>query len=108
MIEISNLSKTYYLKNTTINALKDINITVADGEIFGVIGLSGAGKTTLLRSIASLEKIDQGKIIIDGLDISLLNNKNKRDFKKKIGIVFQGFNLLKQYNVYENVAFPLY
>lgn len=104
MIEIKNLSKTYYIKDNQVKALNDVSIKVQDGEIFGLIGLSGAGKTTMLRSIASLEKIDQGEIIVNEKNI---NDFTKKDRRKEIGIVFQGFNLLKQCNVFDNVAFPL-
>lgn len=107
MLELKNVNKTYKLKDDNLKALKDVTIKVEDGEIFGVIGHSGAGKSTLLRVLADLESIDDGEIIIDGINLSSLKGKSKRMFKKNIGVVFQGFNLLSQKNVYKNISFPL-
>lgn len=106
MIVINNLEKSFTDNKKTTKVLNNINLEINDGEIFGLIGLSGAGKTTIIRSIAGLEKIDNGSIIINGRNIEDLK-KNRKVFKKEIGIVFQGFNLLKQHTVFSNIAFPL-
>lgn len=107
MLEIKNVSKTYFLGNNEIEALKDVSINIDRGEIFGIIGYSGAGKSTLLRALANLEDIDSGEIIINGTDILQLKGKSKRMFRQEIGVVFQGLNLFYQKNVFKNVAFPL-
>lgn len=107
MLEIKNVSKRYLNKDQQLFALKDITLTINPGEIFGVIGMSGAGKSTLLRSIANLEDVDSGDILIDGINMNKLTENEKRKFRKNIGIVFQGYNLLTQKNVFDNIAFPL-
>lgn len=107
MIEIKNIKKTFKTKKGELTALNDVSINIEEGSIFGIIGLSGAGKTTLLRCIAGLETVDAGEIIIDGKNIDKILNKEKKDFKKNIGVVFQGINLLMMQDVFHNVAFPL-
>lgn len=108
MIKIENISKSFAQANKeNLHALKNVSLHVKEGTIFGVIGLSGAGKSTLLRSIINLETIDEGRIFIDGVDISKLNKKELRQFRKNIGVVFQGYNLLFQLNVEKNIALPL-
>jgi D-methionine transport system ATP-binding protein len=108
MIKIENVYKTFSLKNNeNLHALKGVTFEVGKNSIFGIIGLSGAGKSTLLRSIISLEKIDSGRIIINGVDVSKLKEKELRTYRKNIGVVFQGFNLLYQRNVEKNIALPL-
>lgn len=108
MVIIDNISKSFNLINKeNLHALKNVSLQIEDGVIFGVIGLSGAGKSTLLRSIVSLEKIDSGSIMIDGVDISKLKGSELRKFKQNIGVVFQGYNLLFQKNVEKNIALPL-
>lgn len=107
MITIENLSKSFESGGNKIWAVKDINLHVNKGEIFGIIGLSGAGKSTLIRCLNRLEEPTQGKIIIDGVDITSLNKKELRESRKEIGMIFQHFNLLAQKTVYENIAFPL-
>lgn len=107
MLQLKNVSKSFIQQGEPLHALNDVNLTVDDGQIFGVIGLSGAGKSTLLRSIAGLEKIDSGEIFIDGVNINSLKGNELRLFRSKIGVVFQGFNLLMQKNVFDNIAFPL-
>lgn len=107
MLKVIDASKNFKVAIEYFHALKKVNLTVEPGCIYGVIGLSGAGKSTLLRCLAGLEELDSGKIIIDGVDISSLKGKTKREFKKKIGVVFQGYNLLMQKTVYNNIAFPL-
>lgn len=107
MIEIKNLSKFFGTENGDFVAINDINLTIEDGDIFGIIGMSGAGKSTLIRCINLLEKPSEGKIIIDGQDITSLEGKNLLALRRKIGMVFQKFNLLMQRTIRDNVAFPL-
>ena len=107
MIQIKNLCKVYKSSSGETVALKDINLSINDGEIFGVIGLSGAGKSTLIRCINMLEKPSSGSILIDGEDITKAKGKKLRVMRKKIGMIFQGFNLLEQKTVLQNVLFPL-
>lgn len=107
MIEIRNLSKTYPSANGGITALKDINLTINDGEIFGIIGLSGAGKSTLVRCINFLEKPTSGDVIVDGQNLGQLTKKELLKTRQNIGMIFQGFNLLSQRNVIRNICYPL-
>ena len=107
MIELKNLSKVFKVNNDEIVALKDINIRIDNGEIFGIIGLSGAGKSTLVRCINLLEKPTTGDVIIDGLNLTNLSKKELLKMRRNIGMIFQNFNLLEQLNVIDNVCFPL-
>lgn len=107
MIEIKNLSKIYETGDTTVEALKDINLTIEDGEIYGIMGLSGAGKSSLLRCLNLIETPTSGEVIINGVDITGLDKKELRELRKGIGMIFQHFNLLLNSTVYENIAFPL-
>ena len=107
MIKIDNLSKRFNGKNGNVTALNDINIEMYDGDIFGIIGMSGAGKSTLLRCITLLERPDSGSIFIDGNDILTLNHQELRKARRKMGVVFQHYNLLMQETVAKNVAFPM-
>lgn len=107
MIEIKNLTKTYRTAKGSITALKDIDITIEDGEIFGIIGLSGAGKSTLVRCINYLERPTSGQVIIDGNELGKLTNRELLKTRQNIGMVFQGFNLLAQRNVIKNICYPL-
>ena len=107
MIELKNLSKTYKTADKNVVALEDINLTIRDGEIFGIIGLSGAGKSTLVRCINLLEQPTSGQVIIDGQDITNLPRKELLKLRQSIGMIFQGFNLLEQRNVLRNVCFPM-
>lgn len=104
MIEIKELSKTY---PNGVTAIKDINIDINDGEIFGIIGLSGAGKSTLIRCINFLERPTTGHVIIDGQDLGELSKKELLKTRQNIGMIFQGFNLLAQRNVIKNICYPL-
>lgn len=103
MIEINNLVKKY----GDFTALNDINLTINDGEIFGIIGLSGAGKSTLVRCINYLEKPTSGDVIIDGEKMSGLSKKDLLKKRRSIGMIFQSFNLLEQRTILKNVMFPL-
>lgn len=107
MIEIRHLQKTYQTAQQPIVALDDINLTIHDGEIFGIIGLSGAGKSTLVRCINLLERPTQGDVILDGQSMMALSHKELLKVRQTVGMIFQGFNLLEQRNVLRNVCFPL-
>ena len=106
MIRIKNLSKTFD-KSCNVDALKNVNLSIEAGDVCGVIGMSGAGKSTLLRCIAMLETPSSGSIEIDGRDIFSLKGKELLDLKKSLGVVFQGYNLLMQCSIRQNIAFPL-
>ncbi len=107
MIEIRNLEKTFKGAAGKIVALKNINLTIRDGEIFGIIGLSGAGKSTLVRCINLLERPTAGNVLIDGQDLTQLRRSELLRMRRSIGMIFQGFHLLEQRNVLRNVCFPL-
>ncbi len=108
MIEIRGLSKSYTLPDgTVVDALKNVSLDIKDGEIFGVIGMSGAGKSTLVRCVNMLERPDQGEIIVDGVDIGALSQKDLRSKRREISMIFQNYNLLMQRNCLKNVCFPL-
>ena len=107
MIELKHLSKTYRTQEKEIVALEDINLTINDGEIFGIIGLSGAGKSTLVRCINLLEEPTDGQVIIDGKSVTELSRKELLKLRQSIGMIFQGFNLLAQRSVLKNVCYPL-
>ena len=107
MIEIQNLSKTFPVSGGTVEALKDISLTIPDGEIYGIIGMSGAGKSTLVRCINMLERPTSGKVMIDGKDLGSLTQAQLREERRNITMIFQGFNLLMQRNCLKNVCFPL-
>ncbi|MCR5753212.1 MAG: ATP-binding cassette domain-containing protein [Acetatifactor sp.] len=106
-IEIKNLSKKFEIKGNTVVALENINLKIEQGDIFGIIGMSGAGKSTLVRSINYLEKPTEGQVLIDGVDLSGLSEKELRKKRSEIGMIFQNFNLLDQRNVLDNICFPL-
>ena len=107
MIEIQHLTKTFTTAGGTTEALKDVSLTIPDGEIYGIIGMSGAGKSTLVRSINMLERPTSGKIVIDGRDMAALSEAELRATRRDITMIFQGFNLLMQRTCQRNVAFPL-
>ena len=107
MITLSHIEKTYEGPDGDVAALKDVSLTVARGEIFGIIGLSGAGKSTLVRCINLLERPTKGSVVVDGLDMMALSDAELRKARKSIGMIFQHFNLLSSATVYDNVAFPL-
>ncbi|MPM23685.1 Methionine import ATP-binding protein MetN [bioreactor metagenome] len=107
MIELIDVSKTFDSGNGKVEAVKNINLTINNSEIFGVIGYSGAGKSTLVRCMNLLERPTEGKVFIDGVDLTQLNEKNLRKHRLKIGMIFQHFNLLASRTVFENVEFPL-
>ena len=107
MIEIKNISKTFHQKKQSFKALDDVSLNIEQGDIVGIIGFSGAGKSTLIRTVNLLEKPDNGEIIINGKDFTKLNSKQLAKERKKIGMIFQHFNLLSSRTVFENIALPL-
>jgi len=107
VIKFSKVEKTYASPAGPVPALKGIDLEIAKGEIFGIIGLSGAGKSTLVRCINMLERPTGGKVIVDGRDMTALSDSELREARKDIGMIFQHFNLLSSATVYENIAFPL-
>ena len=107
MIEIKNLSKQFYTAEGAVEALKDVSLSIPDGDIFGIIGMSGAGKSTLVRCINMLERPTQGSVIIDGVDLCGLPERRLRELRRDISMIFQGFNLLMQRDCLSNICFPL-
>ncbi|WP_088071389.1 methionine ABC transporter ATP-binding protein [Gottfriedia luciferensis] len=107
MIQINNVSKTYKGKKGTVTAVQDVSLSIAAGEIFGMIGYSGAGKSTLLRMLNGLETPTSGEVIINGQSISKCSSSQLRKARQKIGMIFQHFNLLWSRTVLENILFPL-
>ena len=106
MITLNHIRKVYG-GSAKIEALKDINLNIEKGEIYGIIGASGAGKSTLIRCINLLEKPTSGEVIVDGIDMTKLSKTELEKAREQIGMIFQHFNLLSSRTVYENVAFPL-
>lgn len=107
LIKVSNLSKTFESKAGVVEALNDVSFEIDKGEIFGIIGLSGAGKSTLVRCLNLLEKPSSGEIIIDGENMMDLDGRKLRLKRRKIGMIFQSFNLLMQDSILANVCFPM-
>ena len=107
MIELKNLCKTYSLADGSVEALRDVSLTIPDGDVFGIIGMSGAGKSTLVRCINMLERPTSGSVVIDGHDLTRMNEKELRQERRSITMIFQVFNLLMQKNCLRNVCFPL-
>ena len=107
MIEIRNISKTFHQKKQAFKALDQVSLNIDKGDIVGIIGFSGAGKSTLIRTVNLLERPDEGQIIINGKDFTRLSSKQLAEERKKIGMIFQHFNLLSSRTVFDNVALPL-
>ena len=107
MIEIKHLSKTFQMKDGAVNALKDINLTIPDGSIYGIIGMSGAGKSTLVRCINLLERPTEGSVVIDGTAMETLSPAALRERRRDITMIFQQFNLLMQRSCLKNICFPM-
>lgn len=107
MIALEGVTKTFDLPDQTVHAVRDVTLTVGQGEIFGIIGFSGAGKSTLVRCINLLERPTSGKVLIDGVDLTALSPKELRKTRKKIGMIFQQFNLFASRTVFGNIAYPL-
>lgn len=106
-IEIRNVSKSFEQKGIRVDALKDINLTIESGDIYGIIGMSGAGKSTLVRCLNYLERPTDGQIVIDGKELGSLTEKELRKERSDIAMIFQHFNLLMQKSVVDNICFPL-
>ena len=107
MIALKHLSKTFRTADGEVAALRDVSIDIADGDIFGIIGMSGAGKSTLVRCINMLERPSEGSVEIDGCDLGSLSERELRNIRRDITMIFQGFNLLMQRTCLNNVCFPL-
>lgn len=107
VIELNDVSVTFHEGGRTVEAVKHVNISVEKGEIFGIVGFSGAGKSTLVRTINLLERPTGGHVVIDGSDITALKGGQLRDLRKKIGFIFQGFNLITNVTVGKNIEFAL-
>ena len=107
MIELKHLSKVYDKGKTRVEAIKDINLTIEDGDIFGIIGLSGAGKSTLIRCVNFLEKPTSGQVIFDGVDLGSISHKELLKKRQSMSMIFQNFNLLSQRTALGNICYPL-
>ena len=106
-IEVKHLSKTFSQKDLKVEALTDISLTVEKGDIYGIIGMSGAGKSTLVRCLNFLEKPTDGQVFIEGRDLSEMTERQLRQQRTKIAMIFQNFNLLSQKNSIDNICFPM-
>ncbi|MGN7763508.1 methionine ABC transporter ATP-binding protein [Paenibacillus sp. 22594] len=107
MIELKGLTKVYGKGSKAATALSGLNLSIQKGEIFGVIGHSGAGKSTLIRCINLLERPTEGEVWVDGVELTSLSQGQLQERRRKIGMIFQHFNLLSSATVYDNIAFPL-
>lgn len=107
MIELKHVEKNFHKDNQPIKVIDNINLRIHDGDIFGIIGYSGAGKSTLIRLINRLEKPSAGEVLIDGHNLANYNDNELRQVKRKIGMIFQSFNLLETKTVAENIGLPL-
>ena len=106
-IAIRHLSKTFEQKGNSVEALRDISLDIEEGDIYGIIGMSGAGKSTLVRCLNYLERPTSGEVIIGGRDLGTLTEKELREQRSDIAMIFQHFNLLMQKSVLDNVCFPM-
>lgn len=107
MIRIENVSKIYPQGNSSVQALKDVSLTVPTGQVFGVIGSSGAGKSTLIRCVNLLERPTSGHVFVDDIDLTTLTTKQLTKARRQMGMIFQHFNLLSSRSVFDNIALPL-
>ena len=107
MIELRNLSKSFATADGPVDALKHVNLTVNDGDIYGIIGMSGAGKSTLVRCINMLERPTEGSVLLDGRDLGALDKKQMQEVRREVTMIFQSFNLLMQSTCLQNIMFPL-
>ena len=108
MIELKNIDVEFGQGKKTFKAVKDVSLTINDGEVFGIVGPSGAGKSTLVRVINMLQPPTRGQVLIDGQDITKLGRRELRKVRLNIGMIFQHFNLISGSTIAENVAFSLY
>ena len=107
MVELIGVSKTFRSSARIIEAVREVSLKVGEKEIMGVIGHSGAGKSTLVRCVNLLERPDAGKVLVDGLELTVMNEAELRRERRKIGMIFQLFNLMRSRTVFENIAYPL-
>ncbi len=107
MIRLEEINKIFHKKNKAVQALKNVTLEIAKGDIYGIIGYSGSGKSTLVRTINLLERPSTGEIYLSGQAISTLSEKQLIPYRRKIGMIFQHFNLLSSQTVFDNIAFPL-
>ncbi|WP_034294596.1 methionine ABC transporter ATP-binding protein [Herbaspirillum sp. RV1423] len=107
MIEIQGVTQRFQSGSGTVDAVRDVNLSIRKGEIFGIIGRSGAGKSTLVRTINLLNRPTSGHIVLDGKDMTMLSADDLREARRHIGMIFQHFNLLSSRTVYDNIALPL-
>ena len=107
LIELKHLTKTFKGKTQTVDALRDINLQIEQGDIYGIIGMSGAGKSTLVRCINFLERPTSGSVVVDGKDLAALSPKELRQLRQQVAMIFQHFNLLQQRDVRGNIAFAM-
>ena len=107
MIELKDINVEFKIKGKKVQAVKDVNLKINKGEIFGIVGLSGAGKSTLVRVINLLQKPTSGQVIIDDEDITNISRSKLREKRLKIGMIFQQFNLISGKTIYENIEFVL-
>ena len=107
MIEFTHVSKDFGSGEKMVRAVRDVSLTIQDGEIFGIIGFSGAGKSTLVRCINLLERPTNGTVVVDGKEMTAISPKELRLARRKIGMIFQHFNLMPSRTVFDNVAYPL-
>ena len=106
-IQIKNVTKTFQTRENRVEALKNINLEINKGDIYGIIGMSGAGKSTLVRCLNFLEKPTGGTVLIEGQDLSACTDKELRKVRNSVAMIFQHFNLLMQRTVLDNVCFSL-
>ncbi len=107
MIELRNLCKSFVTADGPVDALKHVNLTINNGDIYGIIGMSGAGKSTLVRCINMLERPSEGSVLLDGRDLGTMSKKELRDIRHRVTMIFQGFNLLMQRTCVQNIMLPL-
>ena len=107
MIEFKNVTKIFKTKGKTVKALDHVNLTIEDGDIYGIIGFSGAGKSTLIRMINALETPTEGEVMVDGKSVGRLSFNEMRKERRHIGMIFQQFNLFSTKTVAQNIAYPL-
>lgn len=107
MVKLDRVSKTFRTGRGEVEAVRDVSLSVDEGEIFGIIGYSGAGKSTLVRLINGLERVTEGRVVVDGIDITTLRERDLRAVRTGIGMIFQQFNLFRSRTVEGNIAYPL-
>ena len=107
MIELRNLSKSFVTADGPVEALRNVNLTINNGDIYGIIGMSGAGKSTLVRCINMLERPTEGSVLLDGRDLGTMKKAELRKIRQRVTMIFQGFNLLMQRTCLQNVMLPL-